>query len=194
VQYGYVTLFVTACPLAPALAYVSNWIEMRSDAWKLLRMNRRCVPTGAEDIGTWMSILQLTSYAAVISNAALLCFTMQFLTFSSFGKAWIFIGFQYFVFSSMSIFAAVVDDIPEEVAMQLQRQSHINELLNMTAEERLEAKSKQQASYGSAHGARGRIQVSIKHSDAITASLGTFRLKYSAAQPNTLDTRLLFIV
>jgi ABC-type multidrug transport system fused ATPase/permease subunit len=142
VQYGYVTLFVTACPFAPLLAYISNWIEMRSDAWKLLRMNRRAVPVGAEDIGTWMTILQLTSYAAVISNAGLLCFTMQFLDFSQFGLAWTFIGFQYFVFMSMGIFAELVDDIPEEVQMQLDRQDHINDLLNMTEEERVAVKEK----------------------------------------------------
>lgn len=115
---------------------------MRSDAWKLLRMNRRCVPVGAEDIGTWMSILQLTSYAAVISNAALLCFTMSFLHFSKFGLAWTFIGFQYFVFCSMAIFAEYVEDVPEEVQMQLDRQAHLNDLLNMTDEERQIEKEK----------------------------------------------------
>jgi hypothetical protein len=35
-----VTLFVAACPLAPLLAYVSNFIEVRSDGWKLLYMSK----------------------------------------------------------------------------------------------------------------------------------------------------------
>ncbi len=40
IQYGYVTLFVAACPLAPFLAYISNYIEVRSDGWKLLYMSK----------------------------------------------------------------------------------------------------------------------------------------------------------
>lgn len=59
VQYGYVTLFVAAFPLAPFLAYVSNLVEIRTDGWKLIHAFRRALPSGAQDIGTWMAILQV---------------------------------------------------------------------------------------------------------------------------------------
>ena len=39
-QYGYVTLFVGAFPLAPLLALVSNYVEIRMDGYKLLRVFR----------------------------------------------------------------------------------------------------------------------------------------------------------
>jgi hypothetical protein len=77
---------------------------------------RRPVPTGAEDIGTWLDILQITSVVSVITNAALVCYTMQLTSdYSDVGQLWIFIGFQYTIFVIMAIFAYVVDDCPEEV-------------------------------------------------------------------------------
>ncbi len=39
-QYGFVTLFVAACPLAPFIAYVSNCIEIRQDGYNMLYNSR----------------------------------------------------------------------------------------------------------------------------------------------------------
>ena len=61
IQYGYVTLFVSAFPLAPFLALFSNIVEIRTDGWKLLHAYRRANPLGAEDIGTWFAIFQVIS-------------------------------------------------------------------------------------------------------------------------------------
>lgn len=36
IEYGYVTLFVAAFPVAPFFAFLSNYIEIRSEAWSLL--------------------------------------------------------------------------------------------------------------------------------------------------------------
>jgi hypothetical protein len=80
--------------------------------------NRRPVPTGAEDIGTWLVILQMTSLAAVVTNAGILCYTMRLITFSGVGTVWLFVGFQYAVFIAMAIFAHLVDDVPAEVGVQ----------------------------------------------------------------------------
>ena len=129
VQFGYVTLFVVAFPLAPLMAYISNLIEFRSDGYQLLFMNRRVLPGGCQDIGTWMSIFQTMSLIAVITNSAIVCFTMQVLPFSFSGKVWIFIGLQYFIFASMAWFEYVIDDVPFEVSLQLQRQEYICERL-----------------------------------------------------------------
>jgi hypothetical protein len=59
IQYGYVTLFVSAFPLAPFLSLFSNIVEIRTDGWKLLHAYRRAQPLGAEDIGTWFAIFQV---------------------------------------------------------------------------------------------------------------------------------------
>ncbi len=62
----------------------------------------------------------MTAIASVITNAGILCFTMHVLEpASSLGLVWIFIGFQYFVFSSMGAFAYFVEDVPTKVRIYL---------------------------------------------------------------------------
>jgi anoctamin-10/anoctamin-7 len=75
IQFGFVTLFVTSFPLAPVLALLNNYIEVRVDAYKLLNECRRPEPKGAQDIGSWGVIMGLMSTASVLTNAALTCFT-----------------------------------------------------------------------------------------------------------------------
>mmetsp|Transcript_32767 Transcript_32767/g.47312 ORF Transcript_32767/g.47312 Transcript_32767/m.47312 type:complete len:789 (-) Transcript_32767:186-2552(-) len=130
IQFGFITLFVAACPLAPALAYISTWIQLKTDAWKLLYMTKRVIPTGAQDIGTWETILQITAVISVITNAGILCFTMDVLHTGGTASIWIFVSFQYFIFFSMGIFAYFVDDVPKEVEMQLLRQDHLRNLID----------------------------------------------------------------
>lgn len=128
IQFGYLTLFVVALPAAPFLAFISNYVEIRTDALKLFKFSQRPVPTGAEDIGTWQTIFTLVAGAAVISNAGLTFFTMTtFHYLSDVSRVWYFIGFQYLVFSIMYIFSVLVPDEPEDVAIQLQRQSYLVE-------------------------------------------------------------------
>lgn len=71
VQFGYVTLFVVAFPLAPVLALLNNYVETRSDAFKMLSQLRRPVPRGAEDIGSWQGVFTVISCLAVVTNSAL---------------------------------------------------------------------------------------------------------------------------
>ena len=73
-QFGYVTLFSAAFPLAPMLAFLSNYVQIRLDAWKVLTLCRRPDPARAEDIGTWSEILDLISTAAVVTNGVLIFF------------------------------------------------------------------------------------------------------------------------
>nr|XP_055051662.1 anoctamin-7 [Misgurnus anguillicaudatus] len=78
-QFGFITIFVAACPLAPFFALINNWVEVRLDAQKFVCEYRRPVVERAQDIGIWMTILQFISYLAVISNAFLISFTSDFL-------------------------------------------------------------------------------------------------------------------
>jgi hypothetical protein len=73
------------------------------------------VPSGAQDIGTWLVILQMTAIISVMTNAGILCFTMDLLHFSGVGTVWLFIGFQYVIFVAMAFFAMLVPDVPVEV-------------------------------------------------------------------------------
>ncbi len=51
VQYGFVTLFVAAFPLAPVFALLNNYFEIRIDAHKFVVVLRRPVAERAQDIG-----------------------------------------------------------------------------------------------------------------------------------------------
>jgi len=78
-QFGFITIFVAAFPLAPLFALLNNWIEIRLDAHKFVCETRRPVPERAEDIGVWFTILDALAQLAVISNAFLIAFTSEFL-------------------------------------------------------------------------------------------------------------------
>ena len=56
-QFGFVTLFVAAFPLAPLFALVNNILEMRVDSNKMVTQLRRPLAHRAEDIGIWSVLL-----------------------------------------------------------------------------------------------------------------------------------------
>ncbi|XP_030236706.1 anoctamin-7 isoform X5 [Gadus morhua] len=77
-QFGFITIFVAACPLAPLFALFNNWLEVRLDAHKFVCEYRRPVAERVPDIGIWFTILELISHLAVLSNAFLLAFSSSF--------------------------------------------------------------------------------------------------------------------
>ncbi|OQS02860.1 hypothetical protein THRCLA_04808 [Thraustotheca clavata] len=123
IQYGYITLFVISFPLAPFLALVNNYFEIRIDAFKLAKESRRPNPKGAEDIGTWMTILEIMSTIAVITNVAAAIFTSH-TTFSGVSGEWKLIAFiviEHGILLMKYFLAIVVEDVPEDVQLQLDR-------------------------------------------------------------------------
>lgn len=67
-QFGFITIFVAACPLAPLFALLNNWVEIRLDAQKFICDYRRPVAERAQGIGIWFSILEAIAHLAVTSN------------------------------------------------------------------------------------------------------------------------------
>jgi len=78
-QFGFITIFVAAFPLAPLFALLNNWVEIRLDAQKFVCETRRAVAERAENIGIWFKILEMLAQLAVISNAFLIAFTSDFI-------------------------------------------------------------------------------------------------------------------
>jgi anoctamin-10/anoctamin-7 len=136
-QYGYTSLFVTAFPLAPLAALMNNYFEIRVDAYKLCSELRRPDPRGAEDIGTWYTILEIMGIIAVITNAGILCFTSHRFTAgqSLSMKVWIFLIIEHAAFAVKFIIEAVVEDVPEDIQMQLERQDYLVTKLIMLEED-----------------------------------------------------------
>lgn len=69
-QFGFITLFVSAFPLAPFFALLNNVFEIRLDAYKFIVTTRRPIPAQAKNIGIWITILDLLSKIAVLCNVS----------------------------------------------------------------------------------------------------------------------------
>jgi len=79
IQYGFITLFVGAFPLAPLFALVNNALEIRLDAIKFSVVNRRPISKRAADIGAWTGIIQMITFLAVVSNGWTIAISSDFI-------------------------------------------------------------------------------------------------------------------
>lgn len=122
IQFGYTSLFVASFPLAVVMSFFSNYVEIRVDAWKLCQLSRRPEPRDASDIGTWRHILEVISIAAVLTNAALITYTstiMQDQTWSL--RHWTFFMLVFVTLLLKQVVEVAVDDVPSDVAIQIDR-------------------------------------------------------------------------
>ena len=71
IQFGFVTIFAAAFPLAPFFALFNNYFEVRIDGSKFCILTRRPLASKSQDIGPWYSILDIISKIAVITNVSL---------------------------------------------------------------------------------------------------------------------------
>ena len=124
VQWGYLALFGAATPGVALFAFVTNFLETRTDGFKLLRDYRRVLPRRIEGIGEATNIFYQIVYIAVLVNAGLVVFTFGcFDTYAgSQAKPWFFVfvalGLSWILNRSFSVFP----DLPERTLIQLKRQ------------------------------------------------------------------------
>ncbi|XP_076338167.1 anoctamin 1 isoform X2 [Tachypleus tridentatus] len=78
-QFGFVTIFVVAFPLAPLFALLNNLFEIRLDARKFITSFRRPVPMRVKSIGIWYRILDSIGKLSVITNGVIIAFTSSFI-------------------------------------------------------------------------------------------------------------------
>lgn len=125
IQFGYATLFSAAFPMAPVLAFVNNYVEIRVDGWKITTICRRPLPKSAEDIGTWGSVMDIIATFAVITNCALLVFTANFFFLKKISSKIIcFLVLEHALIALKTYIRVAIDDVPDEVKIQLDRQAH----------------------------------------------------------------------
>nr|XP_020497119.1 anoctamin-9-like [Labrus bergylta] len=79
VQFSFTTIFVAAFPLAPLLALINNIFEIRLDAIKMVRLERRLVPRKTNDIGVWTKVLEAIGVLAVIANGLVIGVSSDFI-------------------------------------------------------------------------------------------------------------------
>jgi len=71
IQFGYLALFSVVWPLTPVSYFINNWVELRSDMFKLTIESRRPIPERADSIGPWLNSLEFLAWLGSITSAAL---------------------------------------------------------------------------------------------------------------------------
>lgn len=71
IQFGYLALFSPTWPLVPVSFLINNWVELRSDFFKICVECRRPTPQRADTIGPWLDSLGFLSWVGSITSAAL---------------------------------------------------------------------------------------------------------------------------
>jgi len=153
IQYGYVTLFAAAFPLAPFLAFLNNIVEIRTDAFKLLKSTQRPEYQGAQDIGTWYKILNILGFVAVLTNCLLISITSQslqnryFLDINSTPEIAALLAtiiaaiiLEHVIILTKFVVSEIIPDEPEWVRIALARQNYLKNKLLEGEEDREEGK------------------------------------------------------
>lgn len=130
VNFGYCVLFSTVFPLAPLLAWVSTYCEIRVQAWVLLQKSRRVTPSGVEDIGTWQGVFESLASIAVLTNMGILFVVST----EQANTTWMtrittFLLYEHAIFMGQYLFAVLVDDVPAATQAQLDRQAFLHKKL-----------------------------------------------------------------
>ena len=120
ILYGYTTMFISAFPLAACLSLMNSVVEMRIVAWQLCYVYRRPMPRGAQNMGIWYNIMEFMTLVAVVVNAGLIAFTGN-TTYEPVVRVWIFVGISVLVLGAKFLVAAIIPDVPSNVAIQLKR-------------------------------------------------------------------------
>ena len=74
IQFGYIVLFAPAYPLAPFLAFVNNIVEIRLGGYKMCSGYQRPRWSVRQGIGSWLGMLSVLGFAAVVTNSLMVAF------------------------------------------------------------------------------------------------------------------------
>jgi hypothetical protein len=143
IQYGYITMFACAFPLAPLLAVLNNVVEIRTDALKLVSAHSRPKYRGAQNIGTWFAILELLGVFAVITNCLLIGFSLSsiadlFGTRDAAGRYDFAVAFRTFaaivvmehiLFAIKYLVSYAIPDVPGWIKKEVAKREWIKEML-----------------------------------------------------------------
>ncbi|OQS02077.1 anoctamin [Thraustotheca clavata] len=120
IQFGQITLFASAYPLASACSLANNLIEQRSDAFKILMNHQRNPRAHHDGIGTWQNAFTILCYVAVLTNCTIIGFNSgvlqtiypeitPFQTLVAVGIA------EHLIIALLIAIEAIVPDVPQAV-------------------------------------------------------------------------------
>jgi len=133
IQFGYITLFASAFPVAPVMALMNNVVEIRTDAFKLLTAYSRPEYSGAQSIGTWYGILELLGVFAVITNCLLIGFSFApintLLSEDYFHVFAVIVVMEHIILFAKYVIAILIPDVPGWIKKEQGRQQFIKDAL-----------------------------------------------------------------
>ncbi|XP_055956117.1 anoctamin-8 isoform X2 [Patella vulgata] len=122
IQFGYVTLFSSAFPLAALCAFINNIIEIRSDAFKLCTNHQRPFGKRVSTIGIWQDVMEIMGVIAVIVNCALVgtsgLLPRLIPSLSVASTILIIVVVEHLLLISKFTLATAIPDVPEWVAAE----------------------------------------------------------------------------
>eukprot|EP00611_Tribonema_gayanum_P023904 TRINITY_DN5126_c0_g1_i1.p1 TRINITY_DN5126_c0_g1~~TRINITY_DN5126_c0_g1_i1.p1 ORF type:complete len:344 (+),score=77.83 TRINITY_DN5126_c0_g1_i1:283-1314(+) len=127
IQFGYVTFFSMAFPLAPLLALLNNLVQIRVDAFKLCRTRRRPLAQTTSGIGVWDNVLEIMTILAVVTNCALVGVTSTIVwhllpPMSSTYKVLVVVAVEHVLLFLKYWVESLIPRTPERVSRALQRE------------------------------------------------------------------------
>jgi anoctamin-1 len=75
IQFGFVVLFSSAFSLAPLIALLTNFFQIRVDAQSYTKLRKRPTPVRVTSIGRWDDIFRAIALVSVITNSLQLSIT-----------------------------------------------------------------------------------------------------------------------
>ncbi|XP_078078837.1 anoctamin-7-like [Mustelus asterias] len=127
IQYGYQMLFSISFPLAPLLFFITILCDIRVDAKRLLWMYKRPIAFMAQDIGQWLTILDLINGVAVVTNACVIAFNTDFARERPFHEQLIIlIVIEHLVFVVKFLLATIIPDVPQHILLAIRKQLFVS--------------------------------------------------------------------
>ena len=144
IQFGYVTLFASAYPLASFAMFAAVWLEIRSDIYKLTFLCQKPVAERVPDIGMWKRLLHGLVWMSCLTNCLIFGFTsdqmMQYVPEMYFhddkgfthlvkDKGWMAIFIIFFCERLLIYFGLLlhtaIPSTPEDLTIKMKRRQYI---------------------------------------------------------------------
>jgi hypothetical protein len=148
IQLGYICLFASAYPLAPFVAMIANFIEIRLDTFKITHVHRRPTSVRVPGIGVWSSLMKVIVWMSAITNCMIFSFSSQqmvqylpdYFTIDTEGEhdlkdgnGWIVVfivfGIERFLLIAGIILCLAIPSVPEDVKVKEQQKDYVHMLM-----------------------------------------------------------------
>jgi len=148
IQFGYITLFASAFPLASFVAIFANVVEYRSDCWKLSRVFRRPDVVKTASIGMWKHLLNMMVSLSALTNCLIFTFTssqlQQFIPHSyvtdQFGRPalktgaaeetmLLMLGLEHSLILLAALIKSIVPKVPQHVKNGISKRDYLHQAL-----------------------------------------------------------------